>query len=296
MDMRSRHVVTILGCVSIMLGSGAAAMAADVRPDHPRIFLTNEMIPDLKKRCETTHKALFDKVKAGCDKQDKALGPINFALCYLVTGDRKHADFAKEMIRTAKEQPRPGQESIALDWIYDTLTKDEVKEIGAELLKGLWDSDHNHTRCSFRDLVWWNQHYAYTFSETFMKDLFLYGEGVDDAAVKKSAGRGFVDIGDHSMHRPSTLQVTQRGSGDHRAAADVHQAQAAARLAQQHRLLGHRDVGHEATSAAGVALDYTHRLTTDLAAFARGWGQTLNVPGRGWTKDWGAVAGLRWQW
>lgn len=48
--------------------------------------------------------------------------------------------------------------------------------------------------------------------------------------------------------------------------------------------------------AAGVALDYTHRLTTDLSAFARGWGQTLNVPGRGWTKDWGAVAGLRWQW
>jgi len=181
-----RSLMTVLGWASVMLGSGANAMTGEVRPEHPRIFITKEMIPDLKKRCETTHKAIFDRMKAACGKQDKSVGPVDYALCYLITGDRKHADFAKEMIRSAKQEFRPGQESIALDWIYDTLTKDEVKEIGAKLLKGLWDSDHKHTRCSFRDLVWWNQHYAYTFSETFMKDLFLYGEGVDDERVKKS--------------------------------------------------------------------------------------------------------------
>lgn len=163
------------------------AGAAEVRREHPRIFVTREMIPVLKQRCQTTHKDLFDRMKAGCDRGQT--NAIQQALCYLVTGDRRYADAAKASVRADPEQ-RPGQESIALDWIYDTLSKQEIAEFGAMLLgksrESLWDSDHEHSRSSFRDLVWWNQHYAYTFSETFMKNLFLYGEGVDDAAVARS--------------------------------------------------------------------------------------------------------------
>jgi hypothetical protein len=145
------------------------------------------MVPALKDRCRTTHKDLFDRMQARCEQGEAKA--IQQALCYLVTGNRRYADAAKASVRKDPEQ-RPGQESIALDWIYDTLTRQEIAEFGAMLLgktrKSLWDPDHDHSRCSFRELVWWNQHYAYTFSETFMKDLFLYGEGVDDAAVARS--------------------------------------------------------------------------------------------------------------
>lgn len=184
MNMITRVATT---CLALVAAAASLAGAAEVRPDHPRIFITRDTVPELKKRCETTHKDFFARMRIRIDRGEG--GAIQHALCYLVTGQRKYADAAKASVRKDPEQ-RPGQESIALDWIYDTLSKQEIAEFGAMLLgkgrKSLWDSDHDHSRCSFRDLMWWNQHYAYTFSETFMKDLFLYGEGVDDAAVAKS--------------------------------------------------------------------------------------------------------------
>jgi len=167
-------------------GFQAPAGCPLARKEHPRIFITKETLPEVKARCQTSHKALFARMRAACDKGEG--GAIQHALCYLATGDRRYAAAAKQSIWKNPEQ-RPGQESVALDWIYDTLTQAEIQEIGSRMLrKGLWDPDHDHSRSAFRDLVWWNQHYAYTFSETFMKDLFLYGEGVDDAAVARSLG------------------------------------------------------------------------------------------------------------
>jgi len=171
----------------VWLATAFGVGAGEIRPDHPRIFITREMIPALKERCRGTHQDFFDRMKARCDQGEAKA--IQQALCYVVTGDRRYADAAKAGVRKDSEQ-RPGEESIALDWIYDTLSKQEMAEFGAMLLgksrKSLWDPDHDHSRCNFRDLVWWNQHYAYTFGETFMKDLFLSGEGVDDAAVATS--------------------------------------------------------------------------------------------------------------
>jgi hypothetical protein len=79
------------------------AGAGEVRPDHPRIFLTREMIPALKERCRSTHKDLFDRMKARCDRGEAKA--IQQALCYVVTGDRRYADGAGEVA----PGPRAGQ-------------------------------------------------------------------------------------------------------------------------------------------------------------------------------------------
>jgi hypothetical protein len=45
----------------------------------------------------------------------------------------------------------------------------------------------------------------------------------------------------------------------------------------------------------GGGLDYAHRLTPSMSAFARGWAGWQNEAGS-WRSDVGAMGGLRWQW
>ncbi len=159
--------------LALVAAAASLAGAAEIRPDHPRIFITRETVPELRKRCETTHRDFFARVKAHCDRGEG--GAIQHALCHLLTGQRRYSDEAKASVRKDPEQ-RPGQESIALDWIYDTLTKQKVAEFGAMLLGKSRRSIRDPGNPNFRELVWWNQHYAYSFSETFMKDLFHLSE------------------------------------------------------------------------------------------------------------------------
>lgn len=121
-NARCTAAVFLLLCIS-------RGWTADVvRADHPRIFITRETIPQIRQRCETTHRDFFLKMKGLCDKGEG--GAIQQALCFIVTGERKYAEAAKASVWKDPEQ-RPGQESIALDWIYDTLTREEVREKAA---------------------------------------------------------------------------------------------------------------------------------------------------------------------
>lgn len=46
----------------------------------------------------------------------------------------------------------------------------------------------------------------------------------------------------------------------------------------------------------GGAIDYAHRITGDLSAFARGWGGGRRDTSGTWRRDYGALGGLRWEW
>jgi len=48
-----------IACLALSGTAVSLIGAAEVRPEHPRIFITRATLPELKKRCETTHKALF---------------------------------------------------------------------------------------------------------------------------------------------------------------------------------------------------------------------------------------------
>jgi hypothetical protein len=54
--------------------------------------------------------------------------------------------------------------------------------------------------------------------------------------------------------------------------------------------------GFAERAAAGGGLDYAHRLTPALSAFARGWGGIAEDPLGRWRPDYGAIAGLRMRW
>lgn len=104
--LRSLCALRIFAVTVIGLQCGSA-LAVTVRSDHPRIFITRETVPNLRKRCETTHRELFQKMKALCDKGDG--GAVQQALCYVVTGERKYANAAKASVWKDPEQ-RPGLE------------------------------------------------------------------------------------------------------------------------------------------------------------------------------------------
>jgi len=48
--------------------------------------------------------------------------------------------------------------------------------------------------------------------------------------------------------------------------------------------------------AAGGGLDYAHRITPGLSAFAKGWGGVAKNPFGRWQPDYGALGGLHWRW
>jgi hypothetical protein len=54
--------------------------------------------------------------------------------------------------------------------------------------------------------------------------------------------------------------------------------------------------GYVTPDAAGGGLDYAHRITGGLSAFAKGWGGMARDPFGHWEPDYGALGGLRWRW
>lgn len=49
-------------------------------------------------------------------------------------------------------------------------------------------------------------------------------------------------------------------------------------------------------TSAGAAVDYTHRLSDQLAAFATAYGGVTRDRHGTLDPEWGALAGLRWRW
>ncbi len=46
----------------------------------------------------------------------------------------------------------------------------------------------------------------------------------------------------------------------------------------------------------GGAVDYSHRITKSLSAFAQGWAGVASDPFDRWKADYGALGGVRFQW
>ena len=55
-------------------------------------------------------------------------------------------------------------------------------------------------------------------------------------------------------------------------------------------------LGYMQPDAAGGSVDYAHRITDSLSAFAKGWGGARRGADSAWQPDYGAFAGLRWEW
>ena len=120
----------------VLLLSVASTTSAQERPsqqvrfrkgEHPRIWITKADLADIRKRCAPggSHEREFRRLKQLMDGQIAAGGvrgrgrttlyhPTPLAFLYLVTGDRRYADAAKDGLMSGRVVKQAG---VALDWI-----------------------------------------------------------------------------------------------------------------------------------------------------------------------------------
>jgi heparin/heparan-sulfate lyase len=234
---KSLIVSGIIASFVVMAGNG---WMQDVRKDHPRLFITQQQIPLLKKRAATVCKIDFDRLKREVDalpvnpklvyrkerfkiKPDggikylyggrgnqliKDMGAKNAAkaaLVYLVTDDRQYLVKAKNYLKMAmkffnwclEHKTITAWYNIdrinaltAYDWIYNSLTPQERREIIVPLLKyiaALQPGKAKFHRCTggyndgnygVRSLMWF-------------AGLAAYGDGFDDKLAGELLRRGY---------------------------------------------------------------------------------------------------------
>ena len=131
--------------------------------EHPRVWFTAKDLPELRRRCQTTHKSYFDAIidRGIQDGGQPGIRPFNLAFLYQITGEPKYARQAIELARNVKPfgwvhpdgQSLPYGEWYAgladplacvFDWCYDQLSPEERKAIGGALRKSCCTAPTSH--------------------------------------------------------------------------------------------------------------------------------------------------------
>ena len=227
-------------CIVLIISSVIAGeqWMTKIRKDHPRLFITQETIPLLKKQAEGVCRKDFEKIKKEVDalpvnpkltfrnerfkikpdggieyirgaqgihivRDAGAKNAVKAAFVYLVTDDKQYLFKAKNYLKmalkffnwclehktmTAWYNTSRINALTAYDWIYNSLTPQERREIIVPLLKYInslqsakfhrCTGGYNNGNYGVRSLPW----YA---------GLVTYGDGIDDKLVKKFLSQGY---------------------------------------------------------------------------------------------------------
>ena len=255
-----KNSLIILGIVVSFVVTAGDVWMQDIRKDHPRLFMTKQEIPLLKKRASTVCKKDFDKLKSEVDalpatpklvyrkerfeikpdggikylrggegfqlvKDVGAKNAVKAALVYLVTDDKQYLVKAKNYLKmalkffnwclehktmTAWYNTNRINALTAYDWIYNSLTPQERREIIVPLLKyiaALQPGKANFHRCTggynngnygVRSLMWFAGLTAYGdgFNDKLAEELLQRGYGIHkkmmDYRDKLSGGKGLL--------------------------------------------------------------------------------------------------------
>ena len=78
--------------------------AVTIPAERPRIWFTAADVPDLRKRCQTTHKSEFNSILKNLDRGGGRPGILafNLAFLYQMMGEAQYARRAIEMARNVK--------------------------------------------------------------------------------------------------------------------------------------------------------------------------------------------------
>ena len=181
-------------------GPGAAERSSSSirfkRGEHPRIWITKEDLPEIRKRCAPggSHEREFarlkkltdselTRVKPGTGSGWKGYSATTLAFMYLVTGERRYADGAKAELAGGRAGKRAG---VALDWIMskcelDTspgqpVTRDELAGLAKKI------TAKRHTFAFFNKVPGENAFispWRYKIPGVLYMGLAMHGEGVD---------------------------------------------------------------------------------------------------------------------
>ncbi len=188
----------------------APASAAEVRADHPRMLFTADDLPEIRQRCQTTHKETWQELKQWMDERlnyqpearpQSAIIPRTMGFVYQVTGEEKYARAGIRLLRYYTDLHLQGirkggnaniwpavdlrrHNYIAYDWLYAAMTPQERTEIGKMLLEITELHEKQDT---------WDHAYAGGYGQhedAYYCGLALYKSGVDDAKAEK-----YLDMG-----------------------------------------------------------------------------------------------------
>jgi len=222
--------------LSMLVATGVAVLAAEpmpewvskIRPDHPRLFITNETFPQVKARALGAEKFRLDRMIARVEKaaeayrqaarpepRDLGTEAAWSAFIYLVTRDAKYVDLARKFLRESIEHYESYFEQrrtvnwyswtrthavLAWDWLYNDLEQEERRELLSRMamnFKNVWtvrprikDENYSDYRTGFYGMrgIFW------------YLGCTGYGTGIEQETINWMLvyGReGFMDLLDH---------------------------------------------------------------------------------------------------
>lgn len=184
-----RHLPLLicLGSVFAALVAPGIADAYTVRSDHPRILFTEQDLPLLRQRCQTTHASIYEELRTWVDGQ-KRMGMKNASFCEdyaflaLMSQDPEFEEWAIQVaLYNAKRGTEVGGEGsgvgrlssvvLAYDWLYDLMTPAQRDTIARAFAPYVRDGKPN-----YQSGAAWLPHDTY-----YGYALAVFGEGVADA-------------------------------------------------------------------------------------------------------------------
>lgn len=239
--MKRAFVILSLSVVLLFSQTGLQAYSAlpeadysweaSVRKDHPRLFLTKQDLPRIKKNAAGTEKPVFEAMQkridgllgkpivfkdlliaSGESSQDHEWGTraSESAMLWLITGESKYLDFTRDLLTelAGYYQFRSDHKLnitwtadsqicaiCAYDWVYNGLSKDERMEIGKALFNALDDiAWHTPARRQARYRENTADHRSACFGPAVLPwylGLAFLGEGMDDEECRTMLHEGY---------------------------------------------------------------------------------------------------------
>jgi len=190
--MTCRTLLYILLFISLAVSPVAvSSVEFSIREGHPRIYVTQEMIPELQRRCREEYKTLYQDLLGTSWILDREPG-VGYsdmhnmampAFLYIVDGEERYAAIVKNYLDALAEHPPHDQyltpeyvrqASMVYDWIYDTLTQDEKQRYAGALVDM---GDYLTTLWRHSDF---NNHFVNESVAVIYIGVALYGDGVAD--------------------------------------------------------------------------------------------------------------------
>lgn len=225
-SVRTRLFLILLALSTMVLSCGRNAgdnsgdWLARVRPDHPRLFLNQDILPEIKALTQNEEREFYEKFKFRVDEwavADSADGDFgsqaaSAAFVYLMTGERRYFELSRVMLhRSLSYYHRCFAEKrsvdwynfsridawAALDWIWNDLPQQERRDLTASYIRVVLDvlptGDWTGSREPFERENWGGPSSGFygTGALAWYTGLCALGEGVDDTLARKLALRGY---------------------------------------------------------------------------------------------------------
>lgn len=209
-----------LGCFAVLLLTGTAmAASADwisrIRSDHPRLFFNRETFPAVRARALKEEAPLFQGMKARVEQrlaesvaaQDYGVEAAEAAFVFLITREPRYAESGRKLLAASiahynqcyAEKRTVNWYSFsrinawaAFDWLFNEMTPEERRRLGADFLKAVEDAQPTKARRAFDRENWGGTESGFysTPSLLWYAGLATHGDGIDDPKAAAMLTRG----------------------------------------------------------------------------------------------------------